>query len=107
MKAVKVILVIIAVLFGTGLLAYQIWLKPQLDYASIAANYGAKKFCSCIFVADLTAEQCEADFSEDVSMATFIVEDNAARVEFLGGRISARAVHREDLGCTLQPDGGV
>lgn len=103
MKAVKVILVIVSVVLLCAAAAYQVWLKPQLTYAKIAASYGAKKFCSCLHVAELTVDQCQADFSEDVSMATFIPEDNGARVEFLGGHISARAEFREGLGCTLQP----
>lgn len=104
MKAVKVILTIVALLLVAGGVAYQVWLKPQLVYADVAANYAAKKFCSCLFVAELTVDQCKADFSEDVSMATFIPDADGASVEILGGRISARAQYRDGLGCTLMPE---
>ena len=103
MSIVKVIVGIgvAAIAIASGL--YLFWLKPQLEYAEVATAFAAKKYCSCLYVAELTAEQCKTDFTDDVSMATFIVEDKAATVEVLGGRISTRAVYEEGLGCVIRP----
>lgn len=103
MSGVKVIIGLGVVVIGIGTMAYMIWLKPQLEFAEIATAFAAKKFCSCLYVAELSVDQCKIDFTDDVSMATFIAEDGAATVKVLGGRISSRAVYQEGLGCVLRP----
>ncbi|GLQ22641.1 hypothetical protein GCM10007853_05150 [Algimonas ampicilliniresistens] len=101
MSAVKVIITILALLFAAVGAAYQFWLKPQIEFAQIGTAYGAKKMCSCLNVSELSLDQCKADFTEDISMVTFIPDKNAVTVEVLGGRISNRAIYRPGLGCTL------
>ncbi|MGJ8561222.1 MAG: hypothetical protein ACSHX3_13385 [Litorimonas sp.] len=103
MSVVKVIIGLGVALIVVGTAAYAFWLKPQLEFAEIATAFGAKKFCSCLYVAELTVDQCKADFTDDVSMATFTSEDQAVTVEVLGGRMSSRAVYNEGLGCVLNP----
>lgn len=103
MKVVKVIMGFGVVLFAIGVAAYMFWLKPQLAFADVATNFAAKKFCSCIYVAGLTEDQCRVDFTDDVSIATFILEDRAVRVDVLGGRVSSRAVYQGATGCVLLP----
>lgn len=104
MNVVKVIIGIGVALIAVAAAAYTFWLKPQIEFAEIATAFGAKKFCSCLYVAELTEDQCKVDFTDDVSMATFIPEDNAVTVEVLGGRISSRAVYEGASGCVLRPD---
>jgi hypothetical protein len=104
MSVVKVIIGLGVALIAAGVAAYTFWLKPQLEFAEIATAFGAKKFCSCLYVAELTEDQCKVDFTDDVSMATFIPEDKAVTVKVLGGRISSRSVYQEGLGCVLQPE---
>lgn len=104
MRVVKVIISLglgaVAILSGL----YLFWLKPQLEYAEIATAFAAKKFCSCLHVAGLTEDQCRVDFTDDVSMATFIPQDNGAVVEVLDGKITSRATYRSQIGCVLEPD---
>ena len=104
MSIVKVImglgLALVAIV--TGLYLFKV--KPTLEFAEVATAFGAKKFCSCLHVAELSVDQCKADFTDDVSMATFIPEADGARVEVLGGRISSRAIYSEKTGCTLVPE---
>lgn len=105
MNTVKVIKWI-ALLLGLALLAgYILVARPLLQFAPLASAYGAKKVCSCVFVAERDLEACKADFTEDVSAATFIREPSAIRVEVLGGRFAERAVFTEGLGCALVPSG--
>jgi len=106
MSVVKVILAITALLIAAIGAAYLFWLRPQLEFAQIGTAYGAKKMCSCLHVAELTLDQCKADFTEDISMVTFIPEEAAVTVEVLGGRVSNRAIYRPGLGCALVPDTG-
>lgn len=101
MSLVKVIIGISAALLAVAAAAYVFWLKPQLEFAEIATAFGAKKFCSCLYVAELTEAQCKLDFTDDVSMATFIPEDRAVTVQVLGGRMSSRAVYKDGQGCVL------
>lgn len=103
MRAVKVIIGLGLVGVALGTAAYAFWLKPQLEFAEIATAFGAKKFCSCLYVAELSEDQCKADFTDDVSMATFLPEDKAVTVEVFGGRISSRAVYEGATGCVLRP----
>lgn len=104
MNVVKVIIGIGVASIAVAAAAYTFWLKPQIEFAEIATAFGAKKFCSCLYVAELTEDQCKVDFTDDVSMATFIPEENAVTVEVLGGRISSRAVYEGASGCVLRPD---
>jgi hypothetical protein len=104
MSVVKVIIGLGVVLIAIATAAYTFWLKPQIEFAEIATAFGAKKFCSCLYVAELTVDQCKVDFTDDVSMATFIPEDRAVTVEVLGGRISSRAVYEDETGCVLRPE---
>jgi len=101
MSAVKVIIAIFVLLIVGAVAAYQFWLKPQIEFAQIGTAYGAKKMCSCLNVSELSLDQCKADFTEDISMVTFIPEENAVTVEVMGGRITNRAIYRPGLGCTL------
>lgn len=103
MSVVKVIIGLGVALIAIGFSAYAFWLKPQLEFAEIATAFGAKKFCSCLYVAELSVDQCKIDFTDDVSMATFIPEDKAVTVDVMGGRISSRAIYQEGLGCVLKP----
>lgn len=103
MSVVKVIIGLGVALIAIGVAAYAFWLKPQLEFAEIATAFGAKKFCSCLYVAELSVDQCKIDFTDDVSMATFIPEDKAVTVDVMGGRISSRAIYQEGLGCVLKP----
>jgi len=102
---------IVKVIMGIGVAVaaivsglYLFWLKPQIEFAEVATAFSAKKFCSCLHVAGLSVDQCKADFTDDVSIATFIAEDKAATVEVMGGRISSRAVYEDGLGCVLRPE---
>ncbi|MEL6686192.1 MAG: hypothetical protein AAFP97_01065 [Pseudomonadota bacterium] len=103
MKIVKVIIAMGVILGLMAGAAYTFWLKPQLEFANVATAFAAKKVCSCLHVAEMSLEQCRADFTDDVSMATIIAEGQTVTVEVLGGRVSSRAVHTPDLGCTLLP----
>lgn len=104
MSVVKVIKWAVSafVLIAAGF--YFFVLRPQLEFAPIATAYAAKKVCSCIFVTDRPLEMCEADFVEDVSAATFTVEDQAVRIDILGGRFSDRAEFTPGQGCRLVDD---
>lgn len=103
MKIVKVILILgVLIAFLAGV-AYVVWIKPQLEFARVATAFAAKKVCSCLHVAEMSLDQCRADFTDDVSMATIEADGQTVTVEVLDGRISSRAVHTPGLGCTLLP----
>lgn len=104
MRVVKVIIGLGLGLVIAGGLGYTLWLKPQLEFASVATAYGAKKMCSCLFVSDLSLDSCKADFTEDISMVDFTPDETGVTVEVLGGRISARADYQSGLGCALVPE---
>jgi hypothetical protein len=103
MKVVKVIVVVALVLLGAAWAGYALWLKPQLQFAQVATAFAAKKVCSCLHVAELPMEVCEADFTDDVSMVSFQADGNVVSAEVLGGRISSVARHTPGLGCALSP----
>ena len=103
MKPVKVFSWIAAILALALFAGFWLFVRPMLAFAPIASAYGAKKVCSCVFVAERSLEQCKVDFTEDVSAATFIQEDSAVRVEILGGRYTERAEFTEGQGCRLVP----
>ena len=105
MKPVKVISWLAAIFALAVVAGYILFARPLLQFAPLASAYGAKKVCSCVFVAERDLEACKADFTEDVSAATFVLEESAVRVEILGGRYVERAEYRGGLGCTLVPEG--
>ena len=105
MNTVKVIKWLAAILLLALVAGFFLVARPLLQFAPLASAYGAKKVCSCVFVAGRDLDACKADFTEDVSAATFILEERAVRVEVLGGRFSERAAYREGLGCALVPPG--
>jgi hypothetical protein len=94
----------LVLLAGAAGLTYSVWLKPQLEFAAVATAFAAKKACSCVHVAKLSFEQCQSDFTDDVSMATFTQGDNSMIVSVLGGRVSSEAVYTPGLGCRLLPE---
>ena len=94
----------LVLLAGAAGLTYSVWLKPQLEFAAVATAFAAKKACSCVHVAKLSFEQCRADFTDDVSMATFTPGENRMTVSVLGGRVSSEAVYTPGLGCRLLPE---
>jgi len=105
MKLVKAAIVIIIMLGVAALLAWQFLIKDQVDLARVATPYGAKMVCSCRFVAERPMESCMQDFTEDVSAVSFTEKENAIRASVLGGIVSATAVYKNGLGCTLvKPD---
>ena len=108
MKPVKVILWVLAALALAGLVAFWVFVRPLLQFAPLATAYGAKKACSCVFVAERSLEACKSDFTEDVSVARFIQEESAVRVEVdTPGRTHVeRAEFTEGLGCALVPMDG-
>lgn len=98
---------VIAAVIVTAILAafWQFALKDQVEYARLAAAYGAKKVCSCRFVAELPMEMCLRDFTQNIDLVRFD-EVNAPGLQsvesrVLVGLIRAKAVHEPNLGCTL------
>lgn len=109
MKPVKVIVWIAAILAVAAAAGYWVFVRPMLQFAPLATAYGAKKVCSCVFVAGRDLEACKTDFTEDVSVARFIQESDAIRVEVdvPGQTHVERAAFTPGLGCALVPmDGG-
>ncbi|MEM7728158.1 MAG: hypothetical protein AAF311_02670 [Pseudomonadota bacterium] len=104
MKLVKVIIAVAALLGLAAGAGYALWLKPQLEFAAVATAFSAKKVCSCLHVAGLSMEACEADFTDDVSIVEFRAEGDSVTAEVLGGRVSALARHRPAYGCQLVPN---
>lgn len=92
---------------GLGVLgligAYAVLARPVLQFAPIASAYGAKKVCSCVFVAERDLDSCRVDFTEDVSAVTFTRERDAIRADLLNGRFAERAVFTPGQGCRLVP----
>ena len=92
---------------GLGVLAavgaYAVFLRPLLQFAPIASAYGAKKVCSCVFVAERSLDACRTDFTEDVSAVTFTQGRDAIEASLLDGRITERAVFTAGQGCRLVP----
>lgn len=106
MKRVKVISWI-GGLLGLALVAgFFLYVRPLLQFAPIASAYGAKKVCSCVFVAGRSLEACRSDFTEDVSAVEFVRDGNTIRAKILDGRYDERAVFTPGLGCALVPEGG-
>ncbi|MEO0465045.1 MAG: hypothetical protein AAF216_00770 [Pseudomonadota bacterium] len=101
MKWVKGILLTVVMLGVIAALFWQFWLKDQVDFLHIAAAFGAKQTCSCVFVAKRSLNSCLNDFTADVSAFTFVESDAAVEASLFDGRISARAEHTPGLGCAL------
>lgn len=101
MKWVKGILATLLILTVIAGVVWQFWLKDQVDFLHIAAAYGAKQTCSCVFVAERSLDSCLTDFTYDVSAFTFNVGETHAEASLFDGRISARAEHTPGLGCAL------
>lgn len=104
MKVVKVIMVLAGLLLALAVAAYVFWLRPQLRFAEVGTAYGSKQMCSCLFVSDMSLDQCQADLGDDLAAVTFIREEAAVTAQVLDGRISNRAEHVPGLGCKLVPD---
>ena len=83
------------------------WYRPTRDAVDIGAAMLAKQMCSCVFVAGREAKDCRADQFESMDPIQLEVlrEEERVRawVPLLGERT---AVHREGLGCTLEPSRG-
>ena len=103
MRGVKVIFWIAAVLVLAMIAAYAVFARPLLQFAPIASAYGAKKVCSCVFVAERPLDECRTDFTEDVSQVNFTQERDAVRADLLDGRFAERAVYTPGQGCRLVP----
>lgn len=90
-------------------LVWQFWLRGEVAYARLATAYGAKKVCSCLYVAEREMNSCLGDFTEDVSIVKFSAhEDGEAKVveaSVLSGLVKDRAVYRPGLGCALERKG--
>ncbi len=103
MRGVKVILWIAAILVIAATAAFVLFARPLLQFAPIASAYGAKKVCSCVFVAERPLDECRLDFTEDVSQVTFTQERDAVRADLMSGRFAERAVYTPGQGCRLVP----
>ncbi len=103
MNFVKVIIAVLMVLGLIAGLAWQFWLKDQLEFAKIASAYGAKMVCSCRFVAGRDLASCQDDFTVDTSQFSFEEAEDRIKVSLLGGIVSSQAVHEPGLGCAVVP----
>lgn len=102
MKLVKALGIIALFFILLGALGWQFFLREQVEYARIAAAYGAKMVCSCRFVAERPMESCLGDFTSDFSMVSFHETAGSVRAEVLGGLVRAEAKQTgPDAGCRL------
>lgn len=79
------------------------WYLPLRALVDIGAGTLSKQMCSCIYVANRSAEDCRADQFESLDPIPFEVDAEQQRVSagipLLGRRT---AVHRAGFGCAFE-----
>lgn len=92
------VLLLAALAFGT----VRFYL-PTREAVAIGAATLAKQMCSCIFVAERSAEACRADQLEALDPVQFEVTREPAGVRAFVPAFGERTARfREGLGCTLE-----
>lgn len=83
--------------------AYGFVYVPVERQAMIGAGYAAKYACSCVFVSRRPLESCRRDMGPEIGRFAMEVNEAAGEVRVsIFPLASARAVHSEGYGCTLE-----